>query len=251
METILEKISIITPYFETKKMLEKQLEVWHSYPSELKSQIEFVIIDDGSPENPAGIKFCNLNLILARVDINIPWNHPGAQNLGAYLATSSWIWSGGIDHVFTSENMYKLTKLDRKDLKVNYKIPRRSIKQDKLIGYHWEINYLAKKTFWSIGGYDEDFSGIWGSDDVCFTSMLKKSGVREIKLEDIFLDLYTEDDFKDANTHRYTDKVGWGPRKMNPINRSLWLAKVAGKIPYGQNPLRFPWKIEKTFTYVK
>jgi glycosyltransferase involved in cell wall biosynthesis len=242
-----EKISLVAPYYETKQMLEKQLETWHSYPKELRQQLEFIIVDDGSPDNPAVIDACDLNLILARVQVNIPWNHPGSQNLGASLATSKWLWSGGIDHVFTEDNMIRLLSLDRSNYKVNYKIPRRA--SDGTITYHWEINYLSRETFWSIGGYDEDFAGTWGADDVCFTSMLKKSGVAEVKIDptNVCLDLYTEADFKEANSHHHTDKLGWGARKMNPKNKGLWLAKVAGRKPYGQNPIRFPWAIEKRF----
>ena len=229
-------------------MLEKQLEVWHSYSRKVKEQLEFIVVDDGSPSTPAVISEAKLNLTLARVKVNIPWNHPGAQNLCAHLATGDWFWSGGIDHVFSKNNIEKLLAIDRTDLKVNYKIPR---KRNGKVSYHWEINYLSREAFFSIGGYDEDFAGTWGADDVCFINMLKKTGVKEIPLpeETVCLDLYTEEDFPEANSHKYTDERDkWGPRKMNPTNKNLWRAKVAGRKPYGQNLLRFPWEIEKKFT---
>src|SRR3972149_10846465 len=115
-------------YYETPQMLYKQLEMWQSYPEFVKEQVEFVVVDDGSLSNPAVIDNVALNLTFARVLENVPWNHPGSQNLCAHLAKGKWLVSCGIDHVLSIKDIDSLLKLDRTE-EVNYRISRRSTQE--------------------------------------------------------------------------------------------------------------------------
>jgi hypothetical protein len=238
-------ISLVYPYFETPEMLAFQLAHWSAFPLDLRKQLEFIIIDDGSPDRPADIPSVNLNLKLYRVNENVKWNHPGAQNLGAHVASCDWLWSGAIDNVITEKSMYGILGLDTSDPHTFYKFHDYNTGNPEQPGMHYAVNYLSRWLYWHIGGYDEDFTGYWGADDVCFEKMLvKQGGNRVVVPEDVArMEVYDEGTVVGANTHAITDGWGWA-RGMNPRNKQMWRSKMKGKSSYGKNPLRFTWQKE-------
>ena len=43
-------LSFVYAYYRNSSMLQEQYRVWADYPVDLKSQVEVIVIDDGSPE---------------------------------------------------------------------------------------------------------------------------------------------------------------------------------------------------------
>lgn len=70
------------PYYDNKVCLERQLQVWTQFPRELARRVEFVLVDDGSPQPAMVAPDCPMNLTLVRIKEDIPWSQPGARNLG-------------------------------------------------------------------------------------------------------------------------------------------------------------------------
>ena len=73
-----------------------ELASWRNYTATEKARLEFVIIDDGSPKNPAAnaidqLSRQQLNLRLYRITEDIPWNIMGAQVVGSRSKTDVFV----------------------------------------------------------------------------------------------------------------------------------------------------------------
>ena len=96
-------LTIIYPYYNSIKAVKIQIDNWSKYPIELMKKLQFILIDDCS-DNKADLRInFPINLTLLRVTDNIPWNQPGAKNLGFKFAKTDWIFTSDIDHVLQPE----------------------------------------------------------------------------------------------------------------------------------------------------
>lgn len=152
------------------------LETYATYPAELLDRIHFVIVDDGSPLGYE-IPEVDLNLTWLRITKDIPWNNPGARNLGVTYAKSDKIVLCDLDHEFPRETLKHI--LNRPECGRNlYKIRR--FKQDGSPKHpHANTFVLSRARFLRLWGYDEHFSGHYAHDDVWFVRFQKWHGSRE------------------------------------------------------------------------
>jgi len=138
----------------------------------LEQGLKTVIVDDCSKEplGPLdGVK-------VVRVTDDIKWNQPGARNLGFHIS-NGWILCADIDHLVTKENMEQLEKTELKRGCVYY-LGREDTNSVNIYVIH-------KDDFEKIGGYDEDFCGNYGYDDIHFYNkcvrLLEVHELRHIK----------------------------------------------------------------------
>jgi len=138
----------------------------------LEQGLKTVIVDDCSKEplGPLdGVK-------VVRVTDDIKWNQPGARNLGFHIS-DGWILCADIDHLVTKENMEQLEKTELKRGCVYY-LGREDTNSVNIYVIH-------KDDFEKIGGYDEDFCGNYGYDDIHFYNkcvrLLEVHELRHIK----------------------------------------------------------------------
>jgi glycosyltransferase involved in cell wall biosynthesis len=129
----------------------------------LSSRIEFLLVDDGSPEPAILAPNSPINLTLVRVKENIPWNQPGARNLGLKLAEGDWVIASDIDHILPAEGLRQVLSLN-KDRGTVYFFER-TVEGGLAKNPHPNSFLISRQTFWEVGGYDEDFCGHYGYDD--------------------------------------------------------------------------------------
>ena len=82
-----------------------------SYSGDLLDRLQFVFVDDGSPtpvEPPADLE---LNLLLLRLPVDVPWNHAAARNLGAVCARSDKLLLTDVDHEFPEDTLRRIVAL--------------------------------------------------------------------------------------------------------------------------------------------
>lgn len=159
-------ITTIYTYFGQKEML----------PKILKEGIKLIIVDDCSPkplEKQDGAE-------CYRIIDDIRWNCTGAKNLGFTMA-SGWIINSDIDHIITKELVDKLEKMP-KDKNTVYILGREFSDGSKDV-YPSRNVYLIHKSVWEkVGGFDEDFAGNYGYEDILFMDMCSKNAtVKEIR----------------------------------------------------------------------
>lgn len=158
-------MTLIYTYYGQKERIPGILEEKHP-------DCRVIIVDDCSPEPLKSLE----SVEVYRIDTDIPWNQPGARNLGFSLS-EGWVICADIDHLVTKENIDDLLKLDKEKGAIYY------LGREDEPG--WNLYLVHKDDFEKVGGYDEDFCGHYGYDDTLFNMMAKRKlkvvEVRNIK----------------------------------------------------------------------
>lgn len=194
------ELTLVFAYYENPGMLEFQWEQMAQYPAAIKEAIEVIVVDDASPRHPAhevprpeGLP----PVSLFRIDHDVRWNQDAARNIGAYEARSPWLLLTDIDHVVPAESLQAIVERAR-DEKHFYSFAR-----TKFFGSHPQEPHpnsylMTKSLYWSIGGHDEDFAGIYGKDFLFRKRAMKKA--REVFLPDVVLARVGSTAIQDAGT---------------------------------------------------
>lgn len=139
--------------------------------------IEFLFIDDGSQQRLKDIeswrKWPNAKQI--RIEKDIPWNQPYANNLGLkYLSLYSeeeLVLRMDIDHYFTKEDFQEIKKIEVG--------PKEIVFFERIKGSSHPNIYLARvQDLLDAGGYNEAFCGNYGLDDKELNWRLRQKGFK-------------------------------------------------------------------------
>lgn len=239
----MQRLSFVIPYYCNPSMLAHQYDVWAAYPNNLKERIEIVIVDDGSQSEPAldVPRIDNLPpLRIYRVLIDKPWNQHGARNLGAREAEGPWLFLTDMDHVLSAESLerlletgvensvYMFARVDAPDM-----TPTR--RNDGTMKPHPNTFAMTKEMYWKIGGYDERFCGIYGTDRLFRSRAAAIAKFRH--LDDVPIIRYSREIIADASTRTLARKEGRGDAKHR------LLAKIAAEGSADKiATLMFPWE---------
>lgn len=157
---------------------------YEKYPGEVKSKVQFVIVDDGSPIDYVIPDF-DLNLTWIKINQDIKWNQAGARNLGVVYAKSDKILLTDLDHEIPVESMRRLVDMKscgKRLYKVYRKDPDCVKHGGKLYKGHSNLFVLSRGRFMECFGYDEEFAGAYGAEDVRFAKYQKISGTLQTYL---------------------------------------------------------------------
>lgn len=174
MNTTIELSYIVPLYFNQKnyQTLIDMLNYYNKMEDSIRTKIHFILVDDHSsivikiPEN------IDLNYSLYRITDNITWNQAGARNLGVTMAKSSKIILTDSDHLFPEKLLKMILKSKIPKNKV-YKFKREN-EEKMALSSPCNIFYTTKSIFFSTLGYDEEFCGAYGYEDVMFRDFLKR-----------------------------------------------------------------------------
>lgn len=232
--------TIVMAYYENPNMLALQLREWALYRPTDKIAMRAVIVDDGSPRNPAEPvvrQYGNVGfpIKLFRIHENKPWNQDGARNL-AMKHTTGWALMKDMDHVLERDQASGLLQLVSHDaVRGEYYMPDRTY-HGMPEHPHANSYVMHADDFWRMGGYDEDFAGAYGSDSNFRKCM--KAELQEKATHAFSLSRWSRKEMSDASTN------DWG-RKESPYHRSQFPAleaKNRGPAYKATNHLRFNWE---------
>ncbi len=219
------QLTVITHVYNAQAGVDHHLALWRQYDPALLAQLEFLIIDDCS-DTPITLDRQGLNLRLLRVDDDIAWNMPGCRNLAAMQAHSDWLLFFDVDNVTTEHNIHRMVaacpKLERNRLHV---FSRRH--DGLMVEPHINTYLISRWGYFRAGGYDEDFSGHYGFEDVLFRNQWRKHVGGEVLLPDIVF-----------------EQMGWRTNNLNrdiTRNQALVNYKAALGLPKPKGCLRFDW----------
>lgn len=159
-------LTLILPYYRNPGMLIKQQETWRAFPADLKAHLHVIVVDDGSPKyrardvvEPTGIA----SFRLYRTEADIRWNWLFCRNLGMDQTRTEWNLLTDIDHLLPEWTLRRLLvgPLDPEQV---YRFSR--VDAPHLTPYkpHPNTWLMTATMFDRIGGYDERFSGFYGTD---------------------------------------------------------------------------------------
>lgn len=212
-------LSLVFPYYRNPGQLALQYAEMLRWSEVAKEQIEVVIVDDGSPEpavdvaRPEGLPA----LRIYRVSEDKPWWQHGCRNIGAHEAAAPWLLLTDIDHVLTSEAADALLiRIDKLDASTAYFLHRieadtglPTVNKKGQRKPHPNSFIMTRDLYWTVGGYDEDYCGIYGTDGLFKARLFAVAN--EGFLKKVPLVRYWRDIIPDANTATLPRKEGRKP----------------------------------------
>lgn len=239
-------LTLVIPYYRNPGMLSIQLQGWASWADKRKARTRIILVDDGSPEPAADVLRPNglPELQIYRVKEDRSWHQHAARNLGAHVADEGWLLLTDMDHVLTDKAARALFKrMDRGELDENtiYMLDRVEADTGKPTlterggrKPHPNSFVLTRALYWRIGGYDEDYCGIYGTDGLfkerAFT--IARRGFLPVPLVRYWRDLVP-----DASTDA-PRKEGRDPQAKNRVARKKAEQGEAGVVKV----LQFDWE---------
>lgn len=161
-------ITFVTAYYRNPGMLRAQQATWQGYSEDIRAAFHVRVCDDGSPKGVARkvVEPCGIaSYELWRTDQDVRWNWLFCRNLGASRAPidCNWLVLTDIDHVMPEATARRLMTADL-DEDVIYRFSR--VDAPNLTPYKPHPNswFMSREMFAKVGGYDERFSGFYGSD---------------------------------------------------------------------------------------
>jgi hypothetical protein len=123
---------------------------------------------EGAPsageERPAAVDLGLASFRLYRTLVDVRWNWLFCRNLGASEAATDWIFMTDIDHVMPKKTLARLLDVEKLDPKKAYRMSRVDAPAMTPYKPHPNTWLMTRDLFDKIGGYDERFSGFYGTD---------------------------------------------------------------------------------------
>lgn len=182
------KLTYIAPFYCNQSSIEpvvSLLKKYETYPADLTQQIEFVIVDDGSPIDYE-IPQYSLNITWLRINEDIQWNQCGARNFGVTYAKSDKIIMTDIDHEFPPHTLQYLIDLPHPGRRI-YKFFRIDNENQSPMRRHANTFFLSRARFMRHFGYDEEFAGNYGDEDYQLTRHHRYHGAKICDLPEKYL----------------------------------------------------------------
>lgn len=137
-----------------------------------KLDIDIIFVDDGS-KIPLKCDWAKVY----RIDKDVPWNMPKANNLGFSKLKGETVLRMDIDHYFTPADLKRVSQIEVGEKEI---IKFRRIYKGKRISEGKNI-YLARvNDIVKVGGYNEVFCGNYGYEDGELMHRLRLNGFKFI-----------------------------------------------------------------------
>jgi glycosyltransferase involved in cell wall biosynthesis len=219
------KISVLTTYYNAP--IEAIRRHYEYIMNSTLPPLEWIIVNDGCVVGirPALLELKGISIVYAKIPIDIKWNLSGATNLGIWLSAG---------------NVISLEECDHYPMPNYYAQALRALGNGADRFYAHYVNepgrppgncVIKKNILTDIGGYDEDFAGNYGYDDILLTEKLNSLNLKtDISQERLI----------------YFDRLGEtvGVDKDTAHNKKLVLEKIVNPKP-NINILRFPYTVER------
>lgn len=172
----MKRLTLIMPYYDNPGMLAIHYRTWAAYPDDLRERLRVIIVDDGSPgvaaaevDRPEGLP----DLRIYRVTVDLPWHQHAARNIGAFHARKGWMLMTDIDHLLPegtlrtiigipertrTDEAFTFTRVDAPDMAPTVHAVTGKPKP------HVNTFVIHRDLYWQLGGYDEDYCGVYGTD---------------------------------------------------------------------------------------
>jgi hypothetical protein len=218
------------PYYDNPGMLRLHLATWAGYPKELRDRFRFVIVDDASPNSPAAMPIfadpVDAEIRLYRIDRDVPWGWPAAKNIAMHEIPDGPALVTDIDHVLEADDAARLVAMTVRD--DTHYIPARRKVDRTPYKRHPSTYILQRSLYWKVGGYEENWLGLYGTDFMMRDRAKRLS--ERVETDEVTLTLYSRDDIADASTTTLTRKDGPYYSGAMPEVRAAMRRATAGPV---------------------
>jgi len=160
--------TLIMAYYENPKMLQVQYDHIRALPESIRKFISVIIVDDGSPKFPAVPPDKDLGIVdlqIYRMGVDVRWNQDACRNIGVRHAKTEWVLLTDMDHLVPADTWnevlwIKITNPDQ----YYWMFPRVSAPDMSDYKHHPNTWFMTRTLYDKMGGYDERFAGIYGTD---------------------------------------------------------------------------------------
>lgn len=231
--------TLIFPYYENPAMLTRQLDHLAKLPADVRAHLSLVVVDDGSPDHPLDVHDldCMEALVadaqLFRITVDVRWNWIACRNLAVRHAHTDWVLMTDIDHLVPEATCRRIqeVKLDTRSI---YRFSRVDAPEFTPYKPHPNSWLMTRKMFDKVGGYDERFSGYYGTDGM-FRDRCQATAREVVMLPEALVRVPREV-VPDASTTRYGRKE---PQDREGVQRIRAEIAASGE-PQPKRGL-FPW----------
>ena len=211
------KITYLTPFYRNGGMFKEQIKwIEETWEPSLRGQVEYIVVDDGSPENTLeeAIEECEFlnhwtGFSAYRIKKDLPWNHIAARNIAVHHSRGDWLMMTDMDHRVPANTFWWLLNA----IELNPPI----VKDDKFYTFdrvdapdltpyksHPHTWFMSRKLWDKFGGYDERFSGHYGMDFLARERLLHVAEMGH--LDGVQVVRYPREVIPDASTTVYPRK---------------------------------------------
>jgi hypothetical protein len=244
-----DKLTLIFPYYDNPVMLGIHFAEWtDKYSADIKKHVEVVIVDDCSAKAPAlpvvkqWADKVGFPVRLFYIKKKVMWNWQSARNIGAYEAADSWLFLSDMDMDLAAPDAEQVIRLMKGRLLKEdafYLFDR--VKAPNGEGYksHPNTYLMSRDLYWHVGGYDEEFAGIYGCDGSYRRLILRVASGGHFHLHGINVTYYPRSYVPDSGVQDDGRK-----ETRDAIKNKVALHKGAKKLQNGVRPtaLTFPYE---------
>ena len=234
--------TLVTPYYCNPAMFREQQRQWRALPAEIRECLHVVVVDDASPTDPAAHQIdpdtpgALASFRLFRTKVDVRWNWIFCRNLGVEQAKTEWVLMTDMDHVIPLDT-WRAVMRSKLDPLCVYRLSRVSAPDMTDLNPHPNTWLMTRHMFRErIGGYDERFSGTYGTDGQFHRRVEEWARVIHI-LPEVAI-VYPATVIADASTTRYTRKEP-SDREQKAAIRDEIKSMGSG---YEPRRLTFPWE---------
>lgn len=227
-------VTLVLPYYRNAEMLGEQYERIAALPEDVRARVQLIVVDDGTPEPdlpasavaiPGGLKrdviegepvdgfktftggdISALGIAgfqLFRVDVDVRWNWLTCRNIGVHHAKTEWVLLTDVDHVVPEKTWRRITEKKLNPSKA-YRFSRVDAPAFTPYKPHPNSWLMTRALFDKIGGYDERFSGFYGTDGE-FRDRVRANSAEIVMLPEVLV-RYPREVIADASTRAYGRK---------------------------------------------
>lgn len=235
-------LTIVMAVYGQPRMLEKWWETILSYPDRVLHRLRFIIVDDcGDPIAwPSKMVCIEAAISVYRVGKDIPWNQPGARNLGMQQAKTDWCLMLDPDMVLKPEQAQ--LALDAIEAMKQGQLVKLRLRYTNGVFDDSSPNaYLIhRKDFEAVKGYSESYAGHKGWSDVELMHTLSGVGMKFLPPSDLWVLYHQTRDIEDAMVRSLSRSVAFNKKlhiKRMAAAKRDWAAWIRNR---GKR-IRFPW----------
>lgn len=157
--------TLVLPYYRNPGMWQLQLERLSEFPESIRERLRVIVIDDGSPKEKlqAPTTPPPFALTMFRIEVDVRWNWIAARNIGAHHAETDWLLFTDIDHLVPWKTAKRIVE-GYLQADTIYRFQRVNYPDGSPYHPHPNSWLMTRPMFDKVGGYDERFSGFYGTD---------------------------------------------------------------------------------------